>query len=476
MSARRIAASVLLCALVPVTLPGCSGKGSAPARTSSRGAPAAVGAASAGDPMVPGSGDGGYDVRHYDLDLRVTPRARPSLAATTTVSATATQALSRFDLDLTGLDVTKVTLDGTPAAYTRVPGKLVVTPERPIARGRAFTVGVVYSGTPREIDDGLLGKYGWIRTGDGIFVGDEPDGAHTWFPANDHPQDKATFAFRVTVPKGLTAVANGELTGTARSGGSVTYTWQARDPMATYLAMVDVGRFRVRTGHTPGGVPVYVAVDPVAGPRSLDSVYADTVKITDAWAKLFGPYPFASTGAVVDDAPVQFALETQTRPEYVPGMAAVSTVIAHELSHQWFGDSVSVTRWSDIWLNEGFATYAEWLWGERDGTGVSVRRRFDELYSQTGSPDLWKVAPAAPGRARLFGRAVYERGAMTLQALRRKVGDDRFFAILRAWTAQHRHGNATTAQFVALAQRISGKDLHRLFQVWLYEPERPVTW
>ena len=428
----------------------------------------------AGDPILPGGGNGGYDVQHYDLDLRIAPRARPSLVATATITATATQALSRFDLDLAGLTVAKVTVDGAPAAYTRVPGKLVVTPAEPIARGR-FTVSVAYSGTPREIDDPLLGKYGWIRTRDGIFVGDEPDGAHTWFPSNDHPRDKATFGFRITVPKGLTAVANGELTGTSASGDTKTYTWRARDPMATYLATVDVGRFKVRSGRTPGGVPIYVAVDAAADPGGLDAVYDETAKITDAWAKLFGPYPFSSTGAVVDDAPVRFALETQTRPEYVPGIAAMPTVIAHELSHQWFGDSVAVTRWSDIWLNEGFATYAEWLWGERE-SGETVQHRFDSAYAQAESSDLWKVPPAAPGRARLFGRSVYDRGAMTLQALRNRVGDQRFFAILRAWAAEHRNGNATTPQFIALAQRISGMDLHRLFQVWLYTPERPVKW
>lgn len=472
MSARRIPTCVLLGGLVAAAVPGCSAtaRHAVPAAGG-----AAPGAASIGDPITPDSGAGGYDVRHYDLDLRITPGGSPSLAATTTITATATQALSRFDLDLTGLTVSRVTVDGASAAYTRVPGKLVVSPARPIPSGRGFTVGVAYSGTPKTIDDGLLGRYGWIRTSDGVFTGDEPDGAHTWFPANDHPSDKATFGFRVTVPEGLTAVANGELSSTTRSGGSVTYTWRARDPMATYLAMVDVGRFKVRSGRTPGGVPVYVAVDS-ADAAALDSVYQNTVDVTDAWAKLFGPYPFSSTGALVDDAPVQFALETQTRPEYVPGMAAVSTVIAHELSHQWFGDSVSVNRWGDMWLNEGFATYAEWLWGERTDHRDTVRRRFETLYSQTGSPDLWKVAPAAPGRSKLFGRAVYDRGAMTLQALREKVGDDHFFAILRAWTAEHRHGNATTEQFIALAQRVSRTDLHRFFQVWLYEPKRPVRW
>jgi len=434
-----------------------------------------AGAASIGDPVVPGGGNGGYDVQHYDLDLHVTPRAKPSLAATATITAVATQALSRFGLDLTGLDVAKVTVDGAPAASRRVPGKLVITPARPIAQGR-FTVAVTYSGTPVEVNDRLLGRYGWIRTGDGTFVGAEPDGAHTWFPSNDHPQDKATFGFRVTVPKGLTAVANGRLTGTTAAGNTVTYTWRERDPMATYLAMVDVGRFRVRSGRTPGGVPVYVAADPSVDAKGLDSFYDQTVKVTDAWASLFGPYPFDSTGGVIDDAPVQFALETQTRPEYVPSMAAIPTVVAHELSHQWFGDSVSVKRWNDIWLNEGFATYAEWLWDEREGSGETVQRAFDDRYAQRRSADLWNVPPAKPGRSALFGRSVYERGAMTLQALRKKVGDQRFFTILRTWTAEHRNGNATTPEFIALAQRVSGMDLRHLFQVWLYDRGRPVNW
>ncbi|MDN3352559.1 M1 family metallopeptidase [Actinomadura sp. DC4] len=471
MSARRIAASVLLLA----TLTGCSESVRAPAAAPRPAERPVAGAAGLGDPVVPGDGNGGYDVQHYDLDLRVTPRGRPSLAATATITADATQALSRFDLDLTGLTVSKVTVDGAPAAYSRVPDKLVVTPARPIARGR-FTVAVVYSGTPAAVDDRQLGRYGWIRTGDGTFVGAEPDAAHTWFPGNDHPQDKATFGFRVTVPKGLTAVANGQLTGTAASGRTTTYTWRARDPMATYLAMVDVGRFKVRSGRTPGGIPIYVAVDPAVDPAGLNSFYDTTAKVTDAWAKLFGPYPFESTGGVVDDAPVQFALETQTKPEYVASMAAVPTVIAHELSHQWFGDSVSVHQWGDIWLNEGFATYAEWLWGEREGSGDTPQREFDGRYAQQHSADLWNIAPAAPGRSALFGRSVYERGAMTLQALRRKVGDQHFFAILRAWVAEHRYGDATTPQFVALAQRISGMDLRHLFQVWLYDRGRPVNW
>ncbi|MCW2946469.1 MAG: Peptidase rane alanine aminopeptidase [Actinoallomurus sp.] len=466
---RRVAASLL----VAVALTSCSGKTAAPPPHAPAGP--VPGAASAGDPYMPGAGNGGYDVQNYDLDLRIAPHAEPELAGTATITADATEALSRFNLDLTGLTVSKVTVGGSPAAYTRSAGKLVVTPPKPLPRGR-FVVSVAYSGTPREINDPLLGKYGWIPTRDGVFTGDEPDGAHTWFPGNDQPGDKATFGFRVTVPRGLTAIANGELTGTGTTGGSTTYTWRERDPMATYLAMVDVGRFTVRTGRTPGGIPIYVAIDPSVTTIGLGRLYDETARITDAWVRLFGPYPFGSTGGVVDDAPVRFALETQTRPEYVAGIVADPTVIAHELSHQWFGDSVTPARWSDIWLNEGFATYAEWMWREREPGGVPVQRQFDSRYSQKESGDLWNVPPAAPGRGRMFGRAVYERGAMTLHALRKKVGDAKFFAILRAWAAEHRHANATTADFIALSERVSGISLGRLFRVWLYGKGRPANW
>ncbi|MEV0399775.1 M1 family metallopeptidase [Actinoallomurus sp. NPDC050550] len=472
------ASRIIASALALSVLTACSDNGD-PARSPvSRVASAApgVGAASVGDPYTPGDGNGGYDVRNYDLDLRIKPRATPELAGTATVTAVATDRLTRFDLDLSGLTVSKVTVGGAAASYTRNGSELVVTPRTSIARGGNFTVQVEYSGNPHAINDPVLGRYGWLPTSDGVFTGDEPSGAHTWFPSNDHPADKATFGFRVTVPRGLTAIANGRPTGTRTTGDSTTYSWREDSPMATYLAMVDVGRFKVRTGRTPGGIPIYAAVDPAITTTTVDKLYDTTARVTDTWAKLFGPYPFGSTGGVVDDVQVGFALETQTKPEYGGPMGGDPTTIAHELSHQWFGDSVTLTHWSDIWLNEGFATYAEWIWGERNGTGPSVQTQFDQRYRQTDSPDLWSVPPAAPGRTRLFGRSVYERGAMTLHALRQKVGDATFFAILRAWTSQHRHGNATTPQFIALAERMSGKDLGRFFQVWLYGTTRPTTW
>jgi aminopeptidase N len=454
------------------------------------------GAPSVGDTYTSADGNGGYDVQHYDLTLRIDPADRAkALDGVAEITAKATQGMSRFDLDLAGLNVAGVNVDGAAAGHRQQGQELIVSPAKPLRRGATFTVVVRYSGTPTTIVDPVLGRYGWIPTRDGVFIACQPSGAHTWFPANDHPSDKATFDFHVTVPGGLTAVANGEQTeGPAPSGGSpetpqtrgpsqfaqvlsradTTTSWRVAQPMATYLATVDVGRFDVRKGKTPGGLPILSAVDPSVATTSIDEFNAKNAEITDEWVKLFGPFPFGSTGGIVDNADVNFALETQNRPVY-GGFGAQESIVAHELAHQWFGDSVSVTRWKDIWLNEGFATYAEWIWDERSG-GQTVQQQFDSRYQQADNREIWDVPPGNPGRGQMFGRSVYDRGGMTLHALRRKVGDATFFHILRTWAQEHKYGNATTPQFIALAERVSGKRLDDFFQAWLYDRGRPSQW
>ncbi|MFI6517120.1 M1 family metallopeptidase [Spirillospora sp. NPDC050679] len=462
----------------------------------SSGPPAASGSAgpdSAGDPYVPGDGNGGYDVQHYKLKLAVTPGRPTELDGTAEITARATGRLDRFNLDLTGLTVSDVQVDGAPAHREHRDAELTVVPAKPLEPGATFTATVRYSGTPRPLDQGTLGKYGWIRTSDGVFVACQPSGAHSWFPSNDHPSDKATFEFEITVPEGLTAIANGEpvrpvggaVPATPPPGGgsgtpevvpaaarrASVSTWRVKEPMATYLATVTVGRFDVRSGRTPGGVLNISAVDPTVSGVQADAFQAKNAEVTDQLAKWFGPFPFASTGGIVDNAAVGFALETQNRPVY-GAFGVDDTLIAHELAHQWFGDSVSVGRWQDIWLNEGFATYAEWMWAEHAG-GRTVQQQFDSLYENSGNRELWDVPTGAPGQAQMFGRSVYERGGMTLHALRKKVGDAKFFEILKTWAKERRHGTGTTPQFTALAERVSGQRLDELFKAWLFEKGRP---
>ncbi|MFG1851261.1 hypothetical protein ACGFJT_05410 [Actinomadura geliboluensis] len=169
-----------------------------------------AGPTTAGDAYVPGDGNGGYDVKHYGLKLTITPDGPKQLAGTATITATATERLARFNLDLTGLDVASIKVNGAAARHQRGGEELEITPAKPLAKGAEFTAVVEYSGTPEPTNDPVLGTYGWIRTRDGVFVACQPSGAHTWFPSNDHPSDKATFDFEITVPQGLTAIANGE--------------------------------------------------------------------------------------------------------------------------------------------------------------------------------------------------------------------------------------------------------------------------
>ena len=442
------------------------------------------GAAGVGDPYFPLEGNGGYDVRHYDLSFSYDP-ATDRLDGTMVVRARATQDLSRFDLDLQQLQVSAVRVNDNPAGFTRDGQELKVTPLNRLREGSTFNVAVDYGGVPQTIVGSPIvfgSPYGFLHTDDGAFMGDEPNVASTWMPLSDHPSDKASWTIRATVPAGKGVVANGRLVSQVTANGKSTFVWDEPEQMATYLVTACIGNWVLKTGRTPGGIPETVAVDPTiiaSRPDAVDFFYNTTAEATDLWVKDFGPYPFDSTGAIADNAtfngqPLGFSLETQTRPVY-SAVRSTST-IAHELAHMWFGDSVSVADWHHIWLNEGFASYAQYLWTEHLG-GASPHDQFvAEFNSRPASDPFWNSQIADPQRDTMFQRAVYRRGAMTLQALRDKIGDDAFFRVLRTWTAEHFQSNATTAQFIALSERISGQELGNFFQVWLYTPTKPTTW
>ncbi|MFF0831465.1 MULTISPECIES: M1 family metallopeptidase [unclassified Streptomyces] len=446
------AASFLLIAASPAPTPGAPG---------------------IGDPYFPQLGNGGYDARHYDLDVAYAP-GTGRLDGRTTLRARATQNLSSFDLDLQRLEITRVEVDGSRARFTRDGDEVTVTPRHALREGREFTVSVTYGGVPEPLGGPIIfgSEYGWMKTADGVFVACEPNAASTWFPSSDHPSDKATYDIRIKAPKGLTAVSNGRLVSTRDRGGSTYTHWRESRPMATYLATATIGRFDVRTGRTPGGTPIYVAIDPVLKNGNSVDVYGVTAAATDYWSEVFGPYPFEETGAIVDDMPeAGFSLEVQSKPAY--SAVRNEATIVHELAHQWFGDSVSVARWKDTWLNEGFATYAQWLWAEHQGTR-SAHDSFRAAYdARPADSSFWQIKVADPQRDTMFASPVYQRGAMTLQMLRERIGDRAFFALLPAWTRLHRYGNADTADFVRLAERISGQRLDDLFGTWLYTTGKP---
>jgi len=424
-----------------------------------------------GDPFFPLAGNGGYNVSHYGLDLSYEPSTN-QLTGRATITATATQDLSRFDLDLRGFSLSRLDVGGRAASFTRDGQELIVTPQTGIRSGTEFTVVVGYAGTPTVVTDPDFSIEGWVPTDDGAFVVGEPQGSPAWYPVNDNPRDKATYDFSVNVPEGLTVMANGVLVSHATSAGRTTWVWHEADPMAPYLSTATLGRFDLTIG-TAGGVPSYVAVDPQL---STGNVLRKLPEIVDFYSSIYGPYPFTAAGAIVDSAKVVgYSLETQTKPVFdrVPD----ETTLAHEQSHMWFGDSVTLTQWPDIWLHEGFATWSEWIWSEHEGN-ASAHQLFEHYYN-TPAHDVrfWTPPPGNPGAPfYLFNGTIYVRGAMTLEALREKVGDLTFFQLMRNWAAQNRHGNVTTAGFIALSEQLSGMDLDHFFDVWLYQPDKPVSW
>jgi aminopeptidase N len=441
------------------------------------------GASGVEDPYFPLEGNGGYDALHYDLALSYDP-ATDRLDGVASIAARALDDLSSFNLDLQQLDVSAVSVNGRRAAFVRDGQELRITPHNRLKERSHFLVSVHYGGVPQTIVGSPIvfgSPYGFLHTDDGNFVGAEPNASSTWFPSNDHPSDKATYTFRITVPEGVTAVANGRLVWSRTRHGQSTFVWYEDSPMATYLTTVDTGQWVIKNGRTPGGVPETVAVDPTLIAQNADAVdfFFDTsAEAVDFESQYFGPYPFSSTGAIADNAtyngtPLGFSLETQTKPVY--SAVRSTTTIAHELAHQWFGDSVSPQTWDNIWLNEGFATFAEYLWLEHNGTRTA-HESFVRDYARLPTSSFWQIIVANPQRDTMFASAVYRRGGMTLQALREKIGDDAFFEILKTWTAKYRHGNATTTQFIALSEKISGQDLDAFFQTWLYTAGKPTTW
>jgi aminopeptidase N len=446
--------------------------GAAPAAAHGAAPPPVDGATIGGDPYFPAAGNGGYDVAHYDLALAYTPQTR-ALTAHASIDATALQGLRSFSLDLRDLDVSAVRVNRAPATFTHTAGELVVTPAAPLPKRARFTVDVDYGGTTGQPADPTGSLYGWVSFADGAFTGNEPDGASTWYPVNDVPTDKAGYTFTVDVPEGTVAVGNGRLISTKSAGGRTTYRWEARAPQASYLAMAATGNYVLSKDTGPHGLPIVNAVDADVDQAAANAVLAKQPAMIAFYEDRFGRYPFDTFGAVVDDDEEPgYALENQTRPIYsgVPDEATV----AHELAHQWFGDQVTPRLWKDIWLNEGFATYAEWLWGESTG-GPTPQQQFDEAYATPGDDELWSVLPGDPGPADMFAGAVYQRGAMTLQVLRTTIGDDAFAKVLRQWAGRDRDRPVSTDDFRALAEKVSGQYLDGLFRTWLYTPGKPVV-
>lgn len=495
---RPVAIALLVGALGLATAPGCtsSGGGSAaderpaappasaePGPTSStapRSSTTVAGAENDVDPRVrdvpdevfSGLGDPRIDVADYQVRVRADP-GEPRISGTARIRLTAATAepLRSFTLDLRGPRVAQALVDGRRARVDVDGDQIEVTPASPLAPGQPTNVVLTYAGVPEPATFPRLGTpVGWqADDDDGWFTMNEPSGTSSWMPVSDHPSDKATWTITLDTPARVTGVANGRLLSKQAVAGRRRWVWQTDQPMASYLAFVAVGAYDLVTRDGPAGTDVVLAFPPDLSAERR-AAFDELDPMLTFFADTFGPYPDDDAGAVVVTTSLGLAMETQTRPLFGPDAFAGDHVwaLAHELAHQWYGNAVSPARWQDLWLNESFATYADWLWREHEGQG-SVRDLADgEGVTTTGS-----LSVIDPDAAASFDGVVYEGGARALHALRLQVGDDDFFALLRRWFADNRGRSVTTEDFVALAEEITGEDLGPWVDRWLRAVEQP---
>lgn len=340
------------------------------------------GASTAGDPYVPSHGNGGYHVESYELDLDYRVNSN-RLSGKATITAVANQALSRLTFDLSGLRVAKVSVNGRRAArYIHRAGKLHVTPQAAIMDGAEFVVDVQYAGNPKP-EDSPWGELGWEELTEGVIVASQPSGAATWFPCNDHPGDKAHYRITVTTDSPYQVVANGRLVSRRVKASRTTWVFDQAAPMATYLATVQIGRYDV-LDLAASPVPIR-AVLPAAHLRQFRTDFGRQQEMMKLFCRQFGPYPFEGYTVVVTDDDLEIPLEAQGisvfGSNHVDGRRTSERLVAHELAHQWFGNSLTPSTWQHIWLNEGFACYAEWLWSEASG-GLTADQQVSKAYTR----------------------------------------------------------------------------------------------
>jgi aminopeptidase N len=481
---RRRAAAALTALLA--VLAGCT----APPRTpppnpivSALPAPAADAGRSdpVADPLYPDYGNPALDVLHYRLDLSWSP-GQTELTGTATLTIRTVRPVTALALDFApGLTVDGVNLDGVATQPQRRGNDLVVAAPAPLAAQTRVTLMVRYHGVPASVPmpsaradfpEGV----GLRAAADGsAWTMQEPFGAFTWYPANDQPSDEALYDIAVRVPAGWAAVASGALVGIDETSDASTYRWRSVDPVASYLVTLAIGHYTLTSLTGPHGLPVTLWLR-----TGVDEGLAPAVRrVPDLLGWLedhFGPYPFPTAGVVLVDS--VSAMETQqmvtlgAKAGTKRPTDAYTEVLLHELAHQWFGDSVTPRDWQGIWLNEGFATYAEWLWSvdeglKSDAAWLSWARERDAISRVEAGP------PGHPKPDHFAENNVYAGPALLLRELHLALGDEAFFALARDWVQSQRNHSVDRAAFTAFVNRRAGRDVTALIDEWLDAPSTP---
>ena len=425
-------------------------------------------------PYFPRRGNDGYRVTLYDLDLdyRV-GNNRLGATARLTVRVEAPELLAVV-LDFAALRIDRVVLAGQRLRYDHRDEKLRVRLPRMYLAGNEFVLEVVYRGEPRPTAS-RYGGLGWEQLEDGVLVASQPTGAPSWFPCNDRPDHKSVYRFRITTSTNYQVAANGERVGVTYRGSNATWTYEQDVPMATYLATVQIGPYQIVELDCSASSVAQRLITPLRRLPAAREAFSTQDAMMAYFGEVFGPYPFASYTAVVTDDALEIPIEAQGMSTFGANHAsrtwAAQRLIAHELAHQWFGNSLTLGDWRDIWLHEGFASYAEWLWSEKSG-GKSADENARHWHRQLSRLPRDFIL-GDPGPADLFDDRVYKRGALTLHALRLTVGDELFFRLVRIWTVGYQYGTVSTREFVELAEATVGRELGGFFEAWLQLEKLP---
>ncbi len=532
-----------------------------------------VGSVSIGDSIFTTEGNGGIDVKHYDLSVKWDDKTG-NIDATAILNISTAQKLSAFSLDLHGLKISSLIIDGKSAKFSRKKDKLMIVLPKTVEKNSDFKLEVNYAGKPSFDEESVT--LGWEKVEEGARALSEPNSAKNWFPCNNHPQDKASYAFHISVPKSYDVVANGIPSKSTEAQSLKTYNFETREPMASYLTMVAIGHYDLEQLEAKDGTPIYNYY--YKGMKEKDKkVFGNEADIMAFFSEKFGAYPFASAGIIASKGGSILAYETQTRSFF--GTPTSEKMLAHEIAHQWFGNLVSLSQWKESWLKEGFATYSSALWFEHKqgksfmdawvkgayesmmgiqklpkeglanlfkvfqmkertlnvkevtalitlGTegktdaeelkkalahipkkGISSYKLdsvlkevnfpyFDLTFKEYGefidiisgeksenkfSFEEMIVLLASPPRSvnsldQIYSAGAYTRGALAIHSLRLEVGDEKFFAILKAYFKQYKNSHADSSDFEALATQVSGENLNDFFKVWLEDkliPDMP---
>lgn len=439
-----------------------------------------------GDELFPGLGNGGFDVTRYQLEIDLTSDSG-ELSGKATIEAVALQNLSAFNLDLFEMEVSQVMVDDQPAQFGRAAGEIMIEPATTIREGDRFSASVEYNGEPqaREAPSTVFSP-GLLEAEDGTrFAFNEPNGASTWFPANDHPSDRAVYVVAVTMPTDQVAVSQGRLVSDVTAGDKRIMTYESLVELSTYQLALGVGDL-VATEVTDVDLPVTLWAPPDAA--GLE-VFERWPQMIEFFTELFGPIPVSTYGALIVDEELPAALETRGLPTFTQfSLGFGDEILAHELAHEWFGNHVVISDWSEIWLNEGFATFATWLWlQDTDGRSAYDQRIKDAYWvisglnrvEELGAREADSTAraafppPGSPIATDLFNASVYLRGALTVAALRDHIGDDVFNGLLRTYLQRYGGQTVETSDLIALASEAAGEDLSDFFDGWLYQPRIP---